>query len=383
MIFDAGFAGIAMPREYGGAGLTLDHQAAWAQETRGREVPDILYVSIGVLGVTLLEHGAPDFVAEHLPRILRGQEVWLQMLSEPSGGSDMAAVTTRAVRAERGWVLNGAKIWTSLADRADWGMCLARSDRNRSKHGGLSMFAIPLAAPGVTITPIIGLDGGPAHFFQEFLDDVAVPANHLVGGENDGWRVARDLLKSERNAITGVGHGLGLRQSSVGESTNLVAQPFAASTTHADPVLDDAVVQNWVNETVRVELGKRISTGMRVGAIDGSWGSVLKLSLAAEGIRSAEVKLRAAGIDAVIWDSEDPAIPPPALSWLTSRRYSIAGGTNEIQRNIISERILKMPRERAIDNRGLAPEAVGEKPLQGNSRQPDDGRPASKGKGRS
>ena len=208
-IFDAGFAGVAVPAIYGGCGLTLEHQKVWAEEVKGYQVPAPLFVSIGILGMTLLDHGSDDLKSEHLPKILRGDEVWIQLLSEPSGGSDMGAVMTRATRDGDSWVLNGGKIWTTHADKADYGMCLARTDWDQTKYRGLSMFAVPFSAPGVTVEPIVGQEGG-AHFCQEFFDDVALPAGNLVGDENHGWRVAHTLLEHEHDATAGVGHGLGL-----------------------------------------------------------------------------------------------------------------------------------------------------------------------------
>ncbi len=209
-IFDAGFAGIAVPTDYGGAGLTLEHQKVWAEEVDGYVVPAALCVSIGMLGITLLDHGSETLKARHIPRILRGDEVWIQLLSEPSGGSDMAAVMTRATRDGDIWIINGAKIWSTGAGSADYGMCLARTNWDAPKHKGLSMFAVPLKDPSVTIEPIVGSEGGPAHFFQEYFDDVALPVDHLIGQENEGWSVAHGLLFHERNATAGVGHGLGL-----------------------------------------------------------------------------------------------------------------------------------------------------------------------------
>jgi alkylation response protein AidB-like acyl-CoA dehydrogenase len=359
-IFDAGFAGIAVPREYGGAGLTLDHQKAWADEVSGYQVPTNLFVSIGMLGITLLDHGSDELKRRHLPRILRGEEVWLQLLSEPSGGSDMAAVMTRATRDGDTWLINGAKIWTTGAAEADYGMCLARTNWDAPKHKGLSMFAVPLAAPGVTIQPIISNVGGPAHFFQEFFDEVALPAENLIGDENDGWRVAHTLLFHERNATAGVGHGLGLgggarRSSNVETGVGDLARYARAAGTLADPAARHLIAQAYVDDVVRGQVGARVAIGMRRGAFQGDWGSLLKLGLAVDTLRRAEIGLAVAGAAGVIWlDGEsgtraDGDTGSAGQAWLGARSISIAGGTNEMQRNIVSERLLDMPREPATD----------------------------------
>ena len=212
VLFDGGFAGIAMPKEYGGCGLTLQHQQVFYDEAvRGLRVPVGYMVSIGMLGATLMDHGSEVLKARHLPRILRGDEEWIQLLSEPSGGSDMAGALTRLTRDGETYVLNGAKMWSSGARQADYGMCLARSDWDAPKHRGLSMIAVPLqGTPGVVIEAIREVTGAEAHFCQEFFDDVQLPIENLVGEENQGWPVAQTLLYHERLATAGAGHGYGL-----------------------------------------------------------------------------------------------------------------------------------------------------------------------------
>ena len=358
-IFDAGFAGIAVPVEYGGAGLTLEHQQAWAEEVAGFQVPAKLYPSIAILGMTLLDHGCEAAKARHLPRILRGDEVWIQLLSEPSGGSDLAGVLTRATRDGESWLITGAKTWSSLADAADYGLCLARSDWDVPKHRGLSMFALPLGAPGVTIEPIVSSRGGPAHFFQEYFDEVRLPAEYLLGDENEGWSVAHTLLVHERNAIAGIGHGLGLggggeggseTRSGVGDLLSVARSSGAI----ADPESQRLIASAYVDETVRSQLGERVATGLRTGALRGNWGSLVKLGLGVDTLRRAEIAVALARADGVVWPASDSAEPGAGLSdvglsWLTARGISIGGGTNEIQRNTISERLLGMPREPAPD----------------------------------
>jgi alkylation response protein AidB-like acyl-CoA dehydrogenase len=357
-IFDAGLAGIAVPRHYGGAGLTLAHQEVWAEEVEGYVVPSPLFVSMGMLGITLLEHGSETLKQRHLPRILRGEEVWLQLLSEPSGGSDMAGVITRASRDGETWIVNGAKMWSTGAGDADYGMCLARTDWEAPKHRGLSMFAMPLKDPRVTIEPIVGIDGGRVHFFQEFFDDVALPLDHLIGEENEGWSVAHTLLFHERNATAGVGHGLGLgggREGSGGGGADShgvedLVRYGGLSGSSADPATRQLIAEAYVAERARRHANDRVTVGMRTGVFKGDWGSLLKLGLALDTLRRAEIAISVARADGVIWNDASPGdVGAAGRVWLNARSISIAGGTNEMQRNIVSERLLGLPREAAAD----------------------------------
>jgi alkylation response protein AidB-like acyl-CoA dehydrogenase len=355
-IFDAGFAGIAVPEAYGGAGLTLEHQKVWAEEVDDRIVPTPLFVSIGMLAITLLDHGSEILKRRHIPRILRGEEVWIQLLSEPSGGSDMAGAMTRATRDGDTWVLNGAKMWSTGAGDADYGMCLARTDWEAPKHRGLSMFALPLRDPSVTIEPIVGIEGGPAHFFQEFLDDVTLPLDHLIGTENDGWSVAHSLLFHERNATAGVGHGLGLGGGrgegggAGGHGVEDLVDMARRSGTIGDHAVRQLIGEAFVAQEVRRHANDRVTVGMRTGAYKGDWGSLLKLGLALDTLRRGEIGIQIAAADGVVWtEADDETEDGAGRAWLGARSISIAGGTNEMQRNIVSERLLDMPREPSSD----------------------------------
>jgi alkylation response protein AidB-like acyl-CoA dehydrogenase len=355
-IFDAGFAGIAVPRDYGGAGLTLAHQQVWAEEVTGYVVPVPLYVSMAMLGITLLEHGSETLKQRHLPRILRGDELWIQLLSEPSGGSDMAGVMTRATRDGDTWVINGAKMWSTGAGDSDYGMCLARTDWDVPKHEGLSMFAVPLQHELVTIEPIVPIAGGPAHFFSEFFDDVPIPADHLIGDENQGWAVAHTLLFHERNATAGVGHGLGLGGGhdegggTGGHGVEDLVRYAQLAGTLDDAVTRQRIAEAYVRRRAASHAGDRVMLGMSTGAFKGDWGSLLKLGLALDTLRRGEIGLEVAGPDGVIWnDDAEPDAGQAGRTWLDARSISIAGGTNEMQRNIVSERLLGMPREPATD----------------------------------
>jgi alkylation response protein AidB-like acyl-CoA dehydrogenase len=355
LIFDHGFAGIAFPTRFGGAGLTLLHQKAFfvaATELR-RQVPTTYMVSIGMLGPTILEHGSEEAKARFLPPLLRGDEVWIQLLSEPRGGSDMAGAITRLTRDGETYVLNGAKMWSTGAHTADYGLCLCRSNWDVPKHRGLSTIAVPLqGTPGVTIEQIRAADGRLGEFCQEFFDDVRLPRANLIGEENHGWAVAQTLLFHERNAVGNIGYGY--LSSTPGEgtgapkisATELVA---AARARGVEGVLATQLADAYIESVVGPLTSARIALGNRIGTHQGQWGSLSKLQHSVWVHETARTAMAALGPDAVIWDGDEVRFDNPGTAWLGSRGQTIAGGTNEMQRNIISERLLGLPREPSTD----------------------------------
>lgn len=353
-LFEGGFAGIAFPREYGGAGLTFDHQQAFADEAADYVMPASYMVSIGMLGATLLDHGSEFLKNKHLPAILRGDEIWVQLLSEPSSGSDMAAARTRADLDGEQWALNGSKMWTTHGSLATHGMCLARTDWDVPKHAGLSMFAVPLKSDGVTITPIVSNTGLESHFCQEFFDNVALPFEDLIGEAGNGWSIAQTLLRHERNATAGLTHGIGLGGSSEEAAAGVEEMIADARRTGAgnNPAVRQAVAAAFVAVTVAAQLSARLKSGMSTGNLVGQWGSLPKLGMGIDAPQQALIGLAVAGCEGVIWDDQDPHGGRAGYEWLGSRRIAIAGGTNEMQRNIISERLLDLPRDASAD-RGI------------------------------
>jgi alkylation response protein AidB-like acyl-CoA dehydrogenase len=342
-----GFAGITLPVEYGGQGLTFQHQKVFYEEARDYDLPTGFVVSLAMLAPTLVDHASPDFLHEHLPRMLAGEEMWIQLLSEPAGGSDLAGAITSATRDGDAWVLNGSKIWSTGAATADFGMCLARTDWDAPKHSGLTMFALPLRAPGVTITPIRKSDGTD-EFCQEFFDDVIIPTNSVIGEVHGGWAVAQTLLLHERNSTGGVGHAIGIHPQ--GESVTGVQDLFAlAGPRRQSPTTRQLLAEAYMNAVVQEYASARIMSGYRSGKLSGPWGSLLKLSAAVRDYRRGEIALIVSGSDGVAWSDIDDVNGPIGSQWLTAKVLSIAGGTNEMQRNIISERLLNLPREVAAD----------------------------------
>jgi alkylation response protein AidB-like acyl-CoA dehydrogenase len=352
-MFDAGFTGFMFPAEYGGLGLTVEHQQAFFEEAAEYVTPSYFAVSIGMLGPTILDYGTEEQKARHLPKILRGDEVFVQLLSEPSGGSDLAGALTRATRDGDTWVINGSKIWTSGADIATHGLMLARSDWSVPKHRGLSMLIVPLGNhSGVTIEPILQVNR-EADFCQEFFDDVTVPSDHLLGSDNDGWAVAQRLLFHERNTTAGIGigHGyMGPRSGGLnsdmtyGEQLRRLLRAAARRGADRDPAIRQLIGRACVDMLAHEFARVRIMSGQAAGELDGPWGSLLKLGEGMDTPALTATSLAIAGSSGVIWSDDEPGGDQGA-EWISSRTISIGGGSNEMQRNIVSERLLGLPRE--------------------------------------
>ncbi len=351
-LWSGGFAGICFPREYGGLGLTNEHQRAFTAESAPYDMPFSLNVpTLGILAATLLEFGTHEQKLRHLPAILRGDELWVQFLSEPSGGSDLAGCLTRADRDGDVFVLNGSKIWSSAAYASDWAMCLARTNWDVPKHRGLTMFILEIHQPGVTVEQIRQVDG-TLEFCQEFFDDVHVPADAVVGEVDDGWTVASKLLVHERLAVGGGSpytSGASIGHDGGGADTMIADLARGSGRAH-DAHARQLVAEAHVRQMVAGQLIRRITQGMATGAMPAPAGSLIKLFGATNVMRRSEIALELAGGAVVAWPPGEPG--PGALAGtasLSRQGVSLGGGSNEIQRNIISERLLGMPREYAAD----------------------------------
>jgi alkylation response protein AidB-like acyl-CoA dehydrogenase len=352
-IFEAGFAGIRYPEEYGGQSLTREYQLAWHEATAGHRVPLTFTVTHGILGPTLLDFGTEEQKARHIPAMLSGEELWVQFLSEPSGGSDLAGLLTRADRDGEVFRLNGSKIWSTGAHFSDYTMVLARTNMDVPKHGGLSMFMMPIRSPGVTVTPIKLVTGG-SHFCQDFFDDVQLDPGQLIGGENDGWRVASKLLFHERNMIGG--NSLNDHVSSGGEDASGDAIGELAALAKAVGRSDDSYTRQLIGEAVILEtLGEpaisRVNASLRTGRLPESAASILRLMAGLTGYRLREIAMEIAGTQGVMHGADDLA-GAYGQRWLGARIGTVGGGSQEMQRNGISERVLGLPRE-ATPDRGV------------------------------
>jgi alkylation response protein AidB-like acyl-CoA dehydrogenase len=351
-IYDGGFAGIRYPIQYGGQGLTREHQLAWHEATAGYRVPLTFTVTHGILGPTMLDFGTEEQKAAHIPAMLDGRELWVQFLSEPSGGSDLAGLLTRADRDGDMFRLNGSKIWSTGAHFSDYTMILTRTNVDVPKHAGLSLFMMPIRSPGVTVTPIKLVTGG-SHFCQEFFDDVLLSPDQLIGPENDGWRVASKLLYHERSMTGGNSlndHAVAGEEGEsdfIGELTALAKAVGRNDDGYTRQLIGEAIIL----ETLPEPLVDRINAALRTGKMPEAAASLLRLMSGQQGYRLREIALEIAGTQGVLRGRDD-SVGSFSQGWLGARIGTVAGGSQEMQRNGISERVLGLPRE-ATPDRGV------------------------------
>jgi alkylation response protein AidB-like acyl-CoA dehydrogenase len=348
-LWDGRFAGLCYPVEYGGQGLPAEYQDAFNEATRGYELPMLFNTpTFTIILPTILEFGTEEQKQRFLPAALRGEELWVQFLSEPSGGSDLAGALTRADRDGDVFVLNGSKIWSTYAWKSDYALCVCRTDWDVPKHRGLSVLIVKVHQPGITITQIKHVDG-TEEFCQEFFDDVPVPVDDVLGPVNDGWNVASRLLFHERAAVSGSSpYAMGSRTAD-----HQSAQIGAAALAQASGGADDPRVRQLVGEArvitrVHAALVGRIGTSIRTGRLPATAGSIPRLSNGMVRVRLSTIALEIAGDRAVAWPDGDP-VSDLGVAYLGRQGVCLGGGTTEIARNIISERVLGMPRERAED----------------------------------
>jgi alkylation response protein AidB-like acyl-CoA dehydrogenase len=326
-----GWAAVLWPTEYGGRGGGPVEAIIWNQELARLGLGESLFVvGIAMAGPTLIAHGTPEQKARFLPPLLRGDEIWCQLFSEPGAGSDLAGLAARAMRApDGGWIVSGQKTWCSGAHYADWGILLARTDPSVPKHRGISYFLLDMHAPGVEVRPLRQMSGG-SHFNEVFLNEVRIPDAHRLGPENQGWAVAMTTLLNERMALGGTGGFFSFEE---------LAAHARAHREALDGVLRDQLAQLYCwNRTLDL-LNARVVTQLGRGKVPDAEASVMKLALARILTRGADLGLRLAGPEALrrrgVWQHQ----------YLTAPSLHIAGGTDEIQKNQIAERVLRLPRE--------------------------------------
>jgi alkylation response protein AidB-like acyl-CoA dehydrogenase len=346
-----GFAGICYPREYGGLGLTPAHQRAFNEEVAGYEMPVLLSTpTFTICCPTILDMGSEEQKREHLAAAIRGDEVLVQFLSEPAGGSDLAGVTTRATRDGDMFILSGSKIWSSGAYAADYALCLARTDWEAPKHRGLTMFLLNVRQAGIQIRRIRQVDGSD-EFCQEFFDDVEVPLSAVVGEINGGWAVASRQLFHERNAVGGGSPYFSgpvptsRRASSVDDLIDLVRRTGRAD----DPAARELLAEFYALGIIHAQLVDRVAAGMRSGQLPSAAGSLIRLFSGESVTRRAEIALELAGPDAVMRDRALRSERDVGVQFIARQGGSLGGGSTEMARNIISERLVGMPRGYAAD----------------------------------
>ncbi|TVV75457.1 acyl-CoA dehydrogenase family protein [Sphingomonas solaris] len=350
-LYDGGFAGICFPREYGGLGLSPDHQRAFNEELAGHEFPSRFMVpTFTPCAAILLEFGTPEQKARHIPPILKGDAFWVQMLSEPGGGSDVAGATTAAVRDGDDWILNGSKVWTSRAYWADWGLCLARTDWNVPKHQGLTVFMLPLRQPGIEIRRIERLNG-ESEACQEFFTDVRIPDSDRVGAVNGGWTVGSRWMFHERMAANSpyVTRPTGLSGGGT-RGSPLVAMAATAGRLD-DPIARELIGEARALDIVTHSLNRRLAAAAASGTANVDGSAIGRLFHGMAAVRRTTIAFDLAGSDAAAWSEADEAENgAPGMDFLLRQVACIGGGTTEIARNVVSERILGMPREPSGDH---------------------------------
>jgi alkylation response protein AidB-like acyl-CoA dehydrogenase len=334
---EAGLAGVAWPREYGGRGLGPIEQVTVNQELARAQVPGILdVIGIGMLGPCLIAHGTEEQKARHLGPMLHGDEVWCQLFSEPAAGSDLAAIQTRArPREEGGWALNGQKVWTTNAQLASFGLLLARTDPDVFKHKGLTMFIVPMDAPGVTVRGLRQISG-EAEFNEVFFDDVVLDEDSVVGGVGNGWGTALTVLMFERLTI-------GFGSESFGSPARLAEAIAADPAARRDPEVR-ARLGHVISELLAVRFnGYRALTALAKGQIPGPEAGLAKVTMVNAAVAATDLGADVVGPQALEHESEWSYL----ISFLPGLKS--AGGTEQILRNTIGERVLGLPPEPRLD----------------------------------
>lgn len=329
-----GFGVPSWPAAHGGRDADVSDAERIARVDRQFALPDMYPFRVGLkmVGPTLLEHGTPDQQRRWLRPIAAGAEIWCQLFSEPDAGSDLANVATTAVRIGDTWCLNGQKVWTSRGDYADWGICLARSESQLPKHGGLTMFAVRMSAPGVVVRPLLQMNGD-SHFSETFLTDAQVPDSDRIGEVHGGWNVTMSVLAHER-----AGADRSAPKSGTSSWPSWLAD-LASHDSFDHGVTRDAAMRLYcLDEAIRLTQ-LRAAANQRAGRRPGPEGSGMKLQGARSFKQRTALAAAAAGADAMLTDWSG------SVDLLSAPSMSIRGGTDEIQRNILGERVLGLPVE--------------------------------------
>jgi alkylation response protein AidB-like acyl-CoA dehydrogenase len=349
MLFDAGFAGICFPVAYGGQGLTPAHQDVLCEELVGFEFPvRIQAPTISPCAAVILDFGTEEQKLRHLPAILKGEELWMQFLSEPGGGSDVAGAQTSAVRDGDEWILNGSKVWTTGAWWSDWGLCLARTNWDVPKHRGLSVFMLPIHQPGIDVHRIEMLNG-TKEFCQEFMTDVRVPDSDRIGEVDDGWTVGIRWMFHERMLHNSPYVTIPAGDAHAGIGASSVLRVARQSGQLDNPWVRDLVGEARMLHLTTEALQQRLTDGMRSGAMSDQSAAIGRLFSGVVSTRTNTIAFEIAGGDGGTWTDDDGAIADCGSDFLMRQVSTIGGGTTEMARNVISERVLGMPRERTLD----------------------------------
>ncbi|SHN18667.1 acyl-CoA dehydrogenase family protein [Cryptosporangium aurantiacum] len=345
--YEAGFGWISGPTEHGGRGLSTLHDLVYDGIEADYDVPDtgvLAVIGLGMIGPTILAHAEPHIKQRYLPAMYSGDVIACQLFSEPGAGSDLASLTTRAVRDGDEWVLTGQKVWTSIAQHAGIGMALCRTNPDAPKHRGITAFLVDMAAPGVEVRPLRQMTGG-ADFNEVFLTDVRVPDDHRLGPVDGGWRTALTTLMNERATVGGEGVGPAARAVSLPFLTALLEQ----NGRRGDPAVRRELARLYADQAATEALNRQAIGRAQAGVQPGPEASVSKLLYAQNLTRGARLAAEVLGpkliADTGAWG---------AYSWtellLSTPALRILGGTEEIMKNILAERVLGLPKEPGIDS---------------------------------
>ncbi|MGI8936707.1 MAG: acyl-CoA dehydrogenase family protein [Iamia sp.] len=340
LLFDEGWAGITWPEAFGGRGAGAVESLIWNQEmARYGVTVGPFAVGIGMAGPTILRHGTEAQKERFLIPMLKGEELWCQLFSEPEAGSDLASLRTRAVLDGEQWVVTGQKVWTSSADMSEWGILLARTDPEVTKRKGITYFLVDMSSPGIDIRPLKQMTGS-SHFSEVFLDEVRIPADQVLGEVHEGWKVTATTLANERGLIAG-----GNKSSDAVALCEMAAKLGRSD----DLALRQVLVDCWIRQRIQTYHGYRLQTALSQGRQPGAETSIMKLFAADYLRRLGSAALATLGADGMR-AGEGPGGGDWQARFLHAPAIAIAGGSNEVQRNIIGERVLGLPREAPVDD---------------------------------
>jgi alkylation response protein AidB-like acyl-CoA dehydrogenase len=344
-MYEAGFVGLTWPKESGGRGLTFMEEMILQEEMAVARAPGVLNIlAVGMAGPTINAYGTDEQKKRYPPKMLSCEEIWCQGYSEPNSGSDLAALQTRAVKDGEYYVINGQKVWTSLAHIADWMMLLARTDPSAPKHKGITYFLLDMHAPGVTVKPLKQITGD-AEFNEVYFDNVRVHESQILGGLNNGWAVGLTTLMYERLAL---GFGLQVRLRIALDGLVDLARRSTKNGVPAtrDPLMRQKLAQMWIDTEVFKYTGARAITKLLKGELPGPEASSGKMMWVEGHQRVQEMAMELQGPYAQLMSGSRWAVENGLWQYgfLRSRANSIEGGTTEIQKNIIGERVLGLPK---------------------------------------
>src|SRR5438067_4441266 len=347
--YDVGLAWVHFPEGYGGLGVSPKLQRIVQERISAAGGPQPYMrnpIGHGMGAPTVVTHGSEKQKQRYLRPLFTGEEIWCQLFSEPGAGSDVASLSTRAVRDGDEWVVNGQKVWTTLAHLARWGMLVARTDAEQPKHKGLTYFVVDMHAPGVEVKPLRQITG-EAEFNEVFFSDVRIPDSQRLGPVGEGWGVATTTLMNERAALSGAGSASD--QNVGGGAVDILVAEASRSGTCDEAVIRQRLVQAVVEGRVIKMTNLRSAAARKAGHQPGPEGSITKLFQAEYNQRLQDLAVDILGPTGMAWTAADEETAAAVRGFLRSRANTIEGGTSEIMRNILGERVLGLPKEPSVD----------------------------------